>query len=291
MQNIITTFKSEMNWSEDELNELESDLLGLTERDLVDESWLGPADQSNQAGAHKAPKIVTPRVAKNDIRRFFSSMFMNTVNSADFHRTEDFFRTFMTNDCTFVSQQELGSEFRVPKALHAVGPRLFAHYLLGCFVMYPDMALSMTDTKIVTSSNWTGTKIVMQVEYKLTKTCDIPVECWIPPADTLGKLYSVDSLSGMMSAMQLTGKGNRRKCATPTKIGEQAPKTPRKRGRPPQLEDVSRTYIPERYIKALQDGAVNMSQPHKLHVKGEFILLLDERHLIQHAVLSGVQLN
>jgi len=290
MQNIISTFKSEMNWTDLELSELENDLLALSEKDLVDASWLRGDNASNDSTS-KIIKIVTPRVVKNDIRRYFSNMFMNTVNSADFHRTEDFFRTFMANDCTFVSQQELGSEFRVPSALHTVGPRLFAHYLLGCFVMYPDMALSMSDTKIVTSSTWTGTKIVMQVEYKLTKTCDIPLECWVPPATALSRVYSASTIVNMVSAIRAAPQGRGKKNVTPTSTGDFAEKVPRKRGRPPQLEDTPRMYIPERYIKALQDGAVNLLSPCKLHVKGEFVLFLDERHLIQHAVLSGTQLN
>jgi len=242
-------------------------------------------------------ELSAPRILKNDIRRFFSNMFMNTVNSADFHRTEDFFRIFMASQCTFASQQVLAPEFRVPSTLQAVGPRLFAHYLLGCFVMYPDMVLSMSDTKIVTSNRWAGTKIVMQVEYRLTKMYDMPVECWVPPAPALEKVYKETSLEGMMEAIRLTPREDSLPGASMDVSESSAPKKPdsprtrrRKRRRKNYVDPAAVTYIPAEYIKNLQASAVMMSKPHKLHVKGEFVLYLDEHHQIQHAVLRGQQL-
>jgi len=162
--------------------------------------------ESDRSMSTKSAKLDknAPRVFKNDIRRFFANMFMNTVNSADFHRTEDFFRTFMTKQCSFVSQQQLSQEFRVPNALYTIGSRQFAHYLLGCFVMYPDMVLRMTDAQVITSNTWAGTKIIMNVEYHLTKTHDIPVECWVPPTPALDRVYKETSLEGMMAAVRLT---------------------------------------------------------------------------------------
>ena len=39
---------------------------------------------------------MNPRVMKNDIRRYYSRMLMNTINSADFNQLQSFFSTFMT---------------------------------------------------------------------------------------------------------------------------------------------------------------------------------------------------
>lgn len=279
---------------------LDGDFDELTSEELVEaQIQMNKAVGAEIAKVSKvsSAELSAPRVLKNDIRRFFSNMFMNTVNSADFHRTEDFFRTFMASQCTFASQQVLAPEFRVPTALQAVGPRLFSHYLLGCFIMYPDMVLSMADTKIITSSSWAGTKIVMQVEYRLTKTYDIPVECWVPPAPALEKLYSETSLEGMMEAIRLTPKEESLSGATINVSQSSAPKKPdsprtrrRKRRRKNYVDPAAATYIPAEYIKNLQSSAVMMNKPHKLHVKGEFVLYLDEHHQIQHAVLRGRQL-
>eukprot|EP01032_Pedospumella_encystans_P019968 gene19968-22698_t len=259
------------------------------------------SDRSTISKSAKLDKNA-PRVFKNDIRRFFANMFMNTVNSADFHRTEDFFRTFMASQCSFVSQQQLSQEFRVPNALHTVGARQFAHYLLGCFVMYPDMCLSMTDAQVITSNAWAGTKIIMNVEYHLTKTHDIPVECWVPPTPSLDRVYKETSLEGMMAAVHLSAAeeaekeqfsfpsaANSIKTSTPASTG--VVKKMRKRRRRCDIEAAAKAYIPESYVGILQRNAIRMDEPRKLFVKGEFTLFLDEKNQIQHAVLKGQQLN
>eukprot|EP01032_Pedospumella_encystans_P003117 gene3117-3674_t len=64
-----------------------------------------------------------------------------------------------------------------------------AHYLLGTFVMYPDMILLMNGSRITTSPSWTGTKIEMDVECFSTKMYDLSIDDWIPQLSTLGERY------------------------------------------------------------------------------------------------------
>eukprot|EP01032_Pedospumella_encystans_P003193 gene3193-3762_t len=64
-----------------------------------------------------------------------------------------------------------------------------AHYLLGTFVMYPDMILLMNGSRITTSPAWTGTKIEMDVEVFSTKMYDLSIDDWVPQLSTLGERY------------------------------------------------------------------------------------------------------
>lgn len=135
-----------------------------------------------------APSI--PKVMKNDIRRHYSRMFMNTINSADFCNMQNYFNTFMSGPCKFIADHVMiQTEFEIPSRIVADGPRLMAHYLLGCFVMYPDMTLTMHDSRIVTSNSWAGTKIVMDMEIHSTKMYDLDMDVWIPQLAALESRY------------------------------------------------------------------------------------------------------
>jgi hypothetical protein len=130
-----------------------------------------------------------PKIMKNDIRRYFSRMFMNTINSADFRNIQSYFHTFMAGPCKFVADHELIPEFKIPGRLVAAGPTLMSHYLLGCFVQYPDMAMTMKNSSIVTSTSWAGTKIVMEMEIRSTKMYDLDFSDWIPQITDLDTKY------------------------------------------------------------------------------------------------------
>ena len=140
--------------------------------------------------AKKVAFQMAPKVMKNDIRRYFSRMFMNTINSGDFGKLQDYFQTFMKRPTKFVANHEhVDPSLHIPSQLIADGPRLMAHYLLGTFVMYPDMILLMNGTRITTSTSWTGTKIEMDVECFSTKMYDLSIDDWIPQLSTLGERY------------------------------------------------------------------------------------------------------
>eukprot|EP01032_Pedospumella_encystans_P021269 gene21269-24137_t len=129
---------------------------------------------------------MTPRVMKNDIRRYYSRMLMNTINSADFNQLQSFFSTFMTGTTKFFANYDnFDLKYRIPSQLLAGGPKLTSHYFLGIFVMYPDVVMNMNNTVITTSNTWTGTKIEMSVEFFATKMYDLADNEWIPQLETL----------------------------------------------------------------------------------------------------------
>lgn len=130
--------------------------------------------------------LMAPKVVKNDIRRYYSQMFMNTINCGDFNQLQGYFSTFMRGPAKFLANYgNFNPNLRLPTRLVADGPKLMSHFLLGVFVMYPDMVMQMKDTRIITSSAWTGTKIEMSVEFLATKMYDLSIDDWVPELETL----------------------------------------------------------------------------------------------------------
>lgn len=177
---------------------------GLVEKaadDIVPKAvWNHESEQEND---RKRPRLGSPRVLKNDIRRHYCKMFLNTINSADIFNMQDFFNTFMVGNCKFVADQKFSPEFLFPDRLSTNGPRLAAHYVLGVFLMLPDLVVKLVDSQIITSNAWSGSKIQLQVQIVCTKVCDIPMKAWIPDQQFLDKVYEQHSLKSVLKVADM----------------------------------------------------------------------------------------
>lgn len=142
--------------------------------------------------AKKATFEKAPKVMKNDIRRYFATMFMNTLNSGDFCKLQDYYQTFMKSQTRFIADhKEIDDRYNIPNTLETCGPRLMAHYLLGTFIMYPDMVLIMNGTRLTTSNAWKGTKVDIDMDVLATKMYDLSVDEWLPQLSTLEEKYQL----------------------------------------------------------------------------------------------------
>jgi hypothetical protein len=144
----------------------------------------------------EAPTI--PRMLKNDIRRFYAPMFMNTINSGDLLIMQDFFYTFMTGSCRLVGDQSYKPEFQLPGRIIGSGPVQTSHYLLGTFLMYPDLVTKMRNCQLTTSNTWKGTKITLDVEVVGTKVATLPMEAWMPHKSCLPLIYAQPTVQHMV---------------------------------------------------------------------------------------------
>lgn len=151
---------------------------------------------------HPYSTVTLPIVPCNSIRISFSDMFLNTLNSGDFQHVQDFFQTFMTRNCCFTSTQEFPSILQIPNQLIVKGPILYAHYLLGLNIMYPDMVLKVHNSRTIYDSKTKQTKVIMGVEYNLTKTLHIPYELWVPPEHLLNELHTARDVYHLTSLLQ-----------------------------------------------------------------------------------------
>lgn len=164
---------------------------------------LQSSESEQEMNDRKRPRLGSPRILKNDIRRHYCKMFLNTINSADIFNMQDFFNTFMAGNCKFVADVKFSPEFLFPDRLCTNGPRLAAHYVLGVFLMLPDLVLKLVDSQIITSSAWSGSKIQLQVEVVCTKVCDIPMGAWIPDQQFLDKVYEQHSMKSVLKIADL----------------------------------------------------------------------------------------
>lgn len=162
---------------------LEEDFVGVIE---TDNGLIVPERKRRRCNSVTAPKVL---VFKNDIRRFYASMFINALNSGDFDNIQNYLNTFVAPICNFVSDNQTAIAFGLPLPSVVTGPRLMAHYLLGCFVMSPDLVVSLLSNRIVTFSGQQGSHIVLEVEYKCTKIQDLTLQQWVPQQDSLLGLY------------------------------------------------------------------------------------------------------
>lgn len=223
----------------------------------------------------------------NDVRRHYARMFITCVNSSDLHSVDSFFSTFMSGPCQIVANHRLSTAYGLPTHLDATGPRQFAHYLLGCFVTFPDLMLKLNESKIVTSTAWKGSKIIMDVEAHCTKIYDIPDYQWAPEVDKLSNLYtnlSVEDANGKNDCVD----GNCDDNCVAHKVVAPAPTTIRADyfQRMP-----SATAIPQSYYERVVEHAHLVPVPQPLLTKGVITLELDENHCMKSVTVEHWQQN
>ena len=284
--------------------------------DLTDES----NREQNQMTASQSAKL--PRLSHsslNDVRRHYARMFTNCVNSSDLQNVDSYFNTFMSGPCSIEVNHRITSTYGLPHRMDATGPRLFAHYLLGCYVTFPDLMIKLNDSRIVTSSASRGSKIVMEIEAHCTKIYDIPDYQWVPGMDELSQMYNnmsvadgagasggTDSNCGesdsdqdssdkfisnynsqqnryppsrLLAAQALHNKHN-------PQISLNSPdfSSPHSTLRPPPL-----SAIPQSFVERVVAHATLTAKPVPLVTKGVFTLYLDENHCMSRVVLDHWQ--
>mmetsp|Transcript_103808 Transcript_103808/g.203575 ORF Transcript_103808/g.203575 Transcript_103808/m.203575 type:complete len:471 (-) Transcript_103808:40-1452(-) len=129
-----------------------------------------------------------PRPINKTIQSLYPQMFFNSVNSGDLQNVQNYFSTFMSGPCTFLVTHRLPSEIGIPSVIQAFSPNLFSHYLLGCFITFPDMILKLGESKITSSCG--RSRIVMETDCYATKIYDIPEFNWAPEVEQLSDLYT-----------------------------------------------------------------------------------------------------
>uniref|UniRef100_A0A7S3HLH5 Uncharacterized protein n=1 Tax=Spumella elongata TaxID=89044 RepID=A0A7S3HLH5_9STRA len=221
----------------------------------------------------------------NDVRRHYARMFITCVNSSDLHSVDSFFSTFMSGPCHIVANHRLSSAYGLPMHLDATGPRQFAHYLMGCFVTFPDLMLKLNESKIITSTAWKGSKIVMDVEAHCTKIYDIPDYQWVPEVDKLSNMYTNLSVEDGQGEDNNSGDGESKGAVVPA---AQPPTTIRA----DYFQRVpSATAIPQSYYESVVEHAHLVPVPQPLITKGIITLELDENHCMKSVTVDHWQQN
>lgn len=117
------------------------------------------------------------RLPKHDIRRYYSNMFLNVINSANFDYILPYFGNFMNPHGKFILEYVAPKQPKI-RALNMVseGPQSTAYYLMGLSAMFPDMSIQATSGQVVTSNAWAGCKLVLETTFDYTKIYDVSFE-------------------------------------------------------------------------------------------------------------------
>jgi hypothetical protein len=156
------------------------------EREAVEQLPTGAVSSNNENSAavmscSELPlSSEAPKVMKNDIRRYFGKMMLNTINSGDSLQIQSFFQTFMIQSGKLVMKHTVPPELNIPPKVIVDGPRMVPYVLLGAFVLVPDISLKAKNTTIITSNSWSGTKIVIDLEMHGTKIFEMGPRKWLP---------------------------------------------------------------------------------------------------------------
>jgi hypothetical protein len=190
-------------------------------------------------------------------------MYMNTMNSANFAHIQSFLHTFMTGRCTFQIDYNSDGLLNLPPILAASSPRMFAYYLLGGHVMFPDNVVYYRNTKLITSEAWVGTKVVIDVEVHCTKVCELPTSAWIPAEE--GTFLA----TGASNSTRVVGT-----------------KRPRKRAKITGASAGDSALISKEHMESVYKQAVPLATPLPTFSTGTVTMILDENCHIQHLGFS-----
>jgi len=249
--------------------------------------------KEKEVGTKDLQSLVSlPKIVSNDARRSFSKMYMGMINGGDFQQIQDFSRTFIRPDTVFAARIQCNSEYQLPSFLHGWGPRAHVHYMIGIYVMYPDVAATFGETQLITSNQWPGTKVIIPWQCKMTKTYHIPVECWIPAENVVEKMYVEPSIEKMMETLRLHGTvASERET---NGAGDSAivvkPKKKRKRSLNIATFQQNRSApVPLQFVQNLQNSAAVCPPTAQLIAEGAYTIMLDENHRITSIALEVTQ--
>ena len=245
--------------------------------------------------------IKLSRVVKQDMRLNFVGRFMSAINSGDMNEIEDFSRTFIRPDAPLNIRFQNDEAFCIPKCLCGIGPRAHILYMLGCFVMFPDLVVRMGRTQLITSKCWRGTKIILPWQCLMTKTYHIPDAWWIPPDSAVEWLNTQHTaMDRLLHALDLQNNSNCLQYEDETGLTnipngtKQTNNKPRRCARGLHLSKVEQNnspgeLVPRNVARKIRDSAVLFSPTPQLWAHGTYVITLDEEYNVTSIVLSGTQ--
>ena len=102
------------------------------------------------------------RILNADIRKKFSFMFANVINSYDSHLLHAFFDKFTTSDVNY-------TKILNSSTINIVGNDLLSHYFIATLLLSPDKVIRLTDTNIKQRSDSREVELISEFELNFTK--------------------------------------------------------------------------------------------------------------------------
>lgn len=116
------------------------------------------------------PVKLYPRILKNDIRRYFSKMMINSFNSCTDEMMEGFLRTYAVHDCHMIRFAPHAVVSNVPQLQYVEGASNIVSIFRKQMLTAPDIAVQLIDCVIIPNvDREEGSKVAFKIESRFTK--------------------------------------------------------------------------------------------------------------------------
>jgi hypothetical protein len=282
-------FDLKMDWNDEVLSSPSSEAYSFgcgTSTDSVSSDRFDESDSISAWGivSHQSTKkqrvrdrrrVFIPKVVKHDIRRYYSQMLANAMNSVDATFMESFLQSYSVPTIRMKKEQDVkqctqacadprfgASEKNPPHDFRVdlQGSDSIAQFWTLVFASHPDTAVRINETKIISRINTTSSTLVSDFQVEFTKTRH--TEFMMAVADFLH-----------------ASKENASSGASGT-IGKR------------QREEESKVLLSAAVLKQLYDATVKyatpLAQPLPIKVYGKVTMELDEEKRIEYMTFGPV---
>jgi hypothetical protein len=232
-----------------------------------DDENRGKNSSSNSSIAlpgYKNQPIAMPRIVKTDIRRRYSFMFANVLNSYDCHLIDSFIQRFSEPSISFEKENMHDTSVALS------GTTMLSTYFCLSQQMSPDKVVRITDTQIKQRSDRTGSELVSNFDVSLTKIYDVhptliadSVLCQFQDLSVENKKNSSSLIINDNNGCE--GKERRTTVVIKSDLF--------------QSVDLARPHLSVMKFPRL-------SQPRELHVKGKLIFSLNDQKRIEKIAIK-----
>jgi hypothetical protein len=248
---------------------------------------------------HGIPVSIT-----EDIRKTYPQMFVNTMNSGDFTQILGYFTKYMAGPCRCAIQHRIAQYYGLPQFINITGPEGFSHYLMGCFLTFPDMIMNLESAEMIQSREWSGARIVLHVQFLGSKLRDLPQYPWSPDMDSLMYLYGNMNVSSDTEeqhsprgrSRSSDSKHSRNKSTETTHTvsssssnGERSHATKKRKhsklaAGPDAICPAPEPRTPTQFVNKVISQSRVLAHPLHLHTRGTITLYLDENNCMQYVL-------
>jgi hypothetical protein len=216
-----------------------------------------------------------PRIVKTDIRRRYSFMFANVLNSYDCNLIDSFIQRFSEPSVSFEKENMYDTSVALS------GTTLLSTYFCLSQQMSPDKVVRITDTQIKQRSDRTGSELVSNFDVSLTKIFDVHPTLIADSVLCQFQDLSLENKKKKNTVVMDSERSERSESSNTSSEGRER-KTVVIKSDLFESVDLARPHLSVMKFPRL-------SQPRELHVKGKLIFSLNDQKRIEKIAIKFLE--
>jgi hypothetical protein len=243
-----------------------------------DDENRGKNSSSNSSIAlpgYKNQSVSMPRIVKTDIRRRYSFMFANVLNSYDCNLIDSFIQKFSEPSVSFEKENMYDTSVALS------GTTLLSTYFCLSQQMSPDKVVRITDTQIKQRSDRTGSELVSNFDVSLTKIFDVHPTLIADSVLCQFQDLSLENKKKKNTVVIESERSGRSESSNTSSEGRER-KTVVIKSDFFESVDLARPHLSVMKFPRL-------SQPRELHVKGKLIFSLNDQKRIEKIAIKFLE--